>query len=636
MAFSPVNLVGGAYRDTSLPFSCQDTVNLIPEAAQIGGTRTVSKLRGAPGLKLFKTLGTGPIRGMRNVEGRLFVVSGKKLFEVSAKGDAKERGTIPGVGFVVMAHNQITMGNELLISNGSTGFVWNTRTEKLTRITDEGYPGAIAVDYIDSYLIQVEPFGRFWFHSDLADAQSYNTLDRGDSEYAPDKIVSLVVTNGEVVVLSETSIEFFANTGQATGTFQSKKIGVDVGCAGRHTVSKLDNTVFFLDNKGRVRRFNGYNPQIISTPPLEAEFNSRNMAQAFSFTYESEGHCIYYLSFPDGQTFGYDVTTNEWHRRESYGLKRWRVNELVHWQGDWIAGDFANGNLYYLDWATYTENGQPMVAERVTPVMHANQALLSAKYAEVIMDTGHGRSLLSTQVPAVMRMTPMAAGDWEPLGDGVVSVELGDAHMSLSDGYLSLGAVTIADGYSFVTLTPPSAGLINLTMSAQWLMNTYGVFIIGISSADGIQTFPNESSTPTSEYLPSVIEASARVTPDAPISISFSHGIPDAALDAQFYIQAQFIPDGGSVDPVDPVDPIKPVPLDILNDYKLMLDYSNDGGRNWSNRREKSLGKVGDYRKRLTFFGLGSFRTRVYRLRVSSNCKRDILGAVVELEGSDR
>jgi hypothetical protein len=51
MSNREVNLIGGFYKDSSLPWSAQDTVNWLPVPAQEGGTRSPMKLRGAPGLR---------------------------------------------------------------------------------------------------------------------------------------------------------------------------------------------------------------------------------------------------------------------------------------------------------------------------------------------------------------------------------------------------------------------------------------------------------------------------------------------------------------------------------------------------------------------------------------------------------
>ncbi|MFC4728802.1 hypothetical protein [Coralloluteibacterium thermophilus] len=386
--WQPVPIVGGAYSDETRPWSAQDCVNYLPVPAERPQGRSPSKLLTPPGLRLFAAVGTGPCRGARNVEGALFVVSGNTLYRVHANGSSTSLGTIPGVGPVGMSHNQITGGNELLITAGSSGYVFNTRTSTLSRITDPGYPGAVAVDYVDSYLVQVEPFGRFWFHSELADATDYNTVDRYESEASPDRIVTLRVNQSEVVVFSERTIEFFDNVGAATNTFQSKRIVIQTGIAGRDAVAAIDNSLMWLGDDGIVYRLNGYQAVRMSTHPVEQEISRCNIALAQATVWEDRGHKVWYLTFPDGLTWGYDVASGEWHRRQSYGLRRWRAVGLVRWQDRWLAGDYANGNLYEVTWDEATENGAPLVSERISGVLHGEQNRLLVAGVEFVFDTG--------------------------------------------------------------------------------------------------------------------------------------------------------------------------------------------------------------------------------------------------------
>lgn len=389
MELRPVDLLGGFYADDSKPWSVQDTVNWLPEVAEVAGTRTQMKLASPPGLREYMRLGDRPIRGLRNVEGTLFAVCGNDLHQVSTKATSTVRGQIPGVGRVQMAHNQITGGNELLLVNGqSTGYVWNTAKNTYLRITDDGYPGARAADYLDSYLLQVEPFGRFWFHSQLSNALDYNTLDRYESEASPDKIVTLVVSQFEVIVFNETTTEFFYNAGGTTGTFQNKRVLIDRGCASGDTVQNLDNSVLWLGNDGVVYRLNGYQAVPISTGPVQSAIRDNNWKQAFAFTWEDGKHKVYYLTFPDGKTWGYDVVTGVWHRRQSFGFERWRLNHVVRWNGMWIGSDFQDGRLWILDSDYPFEGGQPLVRTRVSGVSHANQSRLVANCLELVLNPG--------------------------------------------------------------------------------------------------------------------------------------------------------------------------------------------------------------------------------------------------------
>lgn len=71
-----------------------------------------------------------------------------------------------------------------------------------------------------------------------------------------------------------------------------------------------------------------------------------------------------------------------------------------------------------------------------------------------------------------------------------------------------------------------------------------------------------------------------------------------------------------------------------MTDRKVFICYSNNRGRTWSNWRERSLGEIGEYEKRVKLNRLGKFRNRIFKIRVSSPIRRDLLGAVGYITGS--
>lgn len=374
MRWQPLPIIGEAYTDDALPWSSQDLQNWIPEPAERPGTRTALKLASAPGLVEYADLGTGTtVRGTHDVEGLLLAVSGNSLFTVSPTGVPTEIGNIPGVGRVSMSHNQVTNGHEVAIFNGQSGYVYDTRTGGLVQITDDGFPGARVGAFIDGYIAGLDPQGRYWFHSELREAREYNTLDRYDAEAAPDRLVSLAVSHREVMVLGDRTGQFFRNTGATTGTFQnSNGMEIEVGVAAPFAVATLDNTVMWLGNDGLAYRLDGHSPRIISTGPIAQAMSELNRANCFCTTWEDRKHKVVYFTFPEGHTWGYDAWTDRWHRRQSYGIKRWRLNTLTRSRGQWIGGDYANGKLYRLDWDVMKEADQPLVSRLRSPVVHAD------------------------------------------------------------------------------------------------------------------------------------------------------------------------------------------------------------------------------------------------------------------------
>lgn len=370
---TPIDVIGGFYADADRDWSVQDTCNWDPVLAEQGGTRTGIKLGTPCGLTSTWDVSPDPCRLLYVAEGAFFAIHGTTLRQLVG-GVWTVRGTIPGALRCTASHNGREAGMQVRFNNGQNGggYVWDSAAQVLTKITDPGYPGSVSDGYIDHYLTGVSPDGRFWFISDLDDAMSYNTLDRMQGEASPDRMIAAQPLQFEVVAFSQTTTEFFANTGAATGTFQNKRAVIDVGCAGRFTIQQIDNTLVWLGNDGIVYRINGYQKERISTSPIEQAIAGLNWADAISYTHVDRGRVFYFLHFPDGHTWRYDCASRLWSRRESLGMPRWRVSHIVKWNGEFYAGSLFDGTIWKLDWDSVTEDGEPFVSYRRTQVVHNN------------------------------------------------------------------------------------------------------------------------------------------------------------------------------------------------------------------------------------------------------------------------
>lgn len=290
----------------------------------------------------------------------------------------------------------------------------------LEQITDDGFPGFKSVDFIGQMIVGVEPLGRYWFWSALADALSYNTLDRSQAETSPDRIVGLIASHNEVLVFGERTIEPWALAPTDTATFQLQTGSViESGCASGDTIKRLDNSVFYLTNSGQIARLNGYTPLVISTAAIESAIRDLKWSRAFAFTYEENGHAIYYITFPDGQTFGYDVRQNAWHRRESYGMSRWRVNCMEKSNGTWYAGDYSNGRIYQLDYGSVYEGCEIMPRRIRTGVLHHDTNRVKIDGFRVLSHAGTPSEIPSYSTPGRPEDEIIVTGSEVGTGDPV-------------------------------------------------------------------------------------------------------------------------------------------------------------------------------------------------------------------------
>lgn len=480
MRREPIPFIGEFYADDTRPWAQQDVCNWLPTASESPGTRTSVMLKTPPGLSPFAVLpnANDPGRGIYTAEGRLLVAVGDEVSQITPESVPILLGEVPGTSRVRFAHNQISGGNEILMVNGSSGYVYNTVTEVFARITDAGYPGAIDAVFIDGFMVQIEPARRFAFNSEPADAMNYNTLDRFTSEVSPDLLQGMAVSNNELLLLSETTGEFFYNSGAAQQPFRTKRISFQRGCAGRYTIAVLDNTVVWLGDDGMFYRLNGYTPERISTHPIEQAIRGLNWAQAFAFIWEIEGHSVCYWTFPDGFTVGYDASQPkglQWHRRASYQMDRWRVSGTAFWQNRWYASDFQYGRVWELDPEYPWEGETEFLSECTGPVIHDNQNAVLMPRFEVIMDTG---------LPAVpVRLTPLAIYGDPP--DGRRSYAYTYTFIGLggvSPYTWALESGSLPDGVTLDTNTGVISGVATTAQTAVFelrLTDSTGQFVIG-------------------------------------------------------------------------------------------------------------------------------------------------------------
>jgi hypothetical protein len=503
--FAPFPLIGGSYTDDALSWAHQDTVNYLPVVAERSGTRSPSKLAMVPGMRVFGVNGTDPHRGGRDVEGQPYVVIGTKLYRIGTDGTGTACGTIPGTGRVQMTHNQIVSGNQIFISTGSSGYVYNTYTGALTQVTDIAFPGAKSCDFIGQYIVGVEPFGRYWFHSALVDATTYNSLDEYQAETSPDRIMGLIASHNEVLIFGERTIEPWSNTPTENAAFQLQTGSViETGCASGDTICRLDNSVYFLTDKGQIAKLEGYTPRIISTYAMEGAIRGCDLSRAFAFTWEDKGHTVYYITFPDGYTWGYDVRQGEWHRRESYGLNRWRLNTLFKSNGKWYGGDYQNSKMYLLDWDYALEGCDPIERYRTSPYVHADGERVKVNALQVAMNTGGVQSVIHAGV--------------------VVSGAIGGG----LEGYAINFQYTVTKAYPGQPYTLTATGLpTGLSMSASGLvtgtMTTSGTYNITISAVDDcgtVTTYADTAVVTSTAFLATGVASAGSIATTRPLSYS--------------------------------------------------------------------------------------------------------------------
>lgn len=71
------------------------------------------------------------------------------------------------------------------------------------------------------------------------------------------------------------------------------------------------------------------------------------------------------------------------------------------------------------------------------------------------------------------------------------------------------------------------------------------------------------------------------------------------------------------------------------SEAQVMLRWSDDRGRTWSNEHWRSLGSLGQYRQRAVWSRGGTSRGRIYEWAITDSVRRTLIGATLEAEGGE-
>lgn len=376
-----VALITAAYTARSKKASAQRCMNLFPEAnPQDAPSPTTFYSR--PGYTLWSTVpGDGPVRHEYVAStGTLFAVRGQHVYRYSL-GTWTECGTMgTTAGRVLAADNGLDV---VFVDGTSTAPTVDLADFTTGTMSGDGWYGADFVYFLNGRLIFNKPGTQQFYWTGLYEL-TLDALDFASAEGSPDVINAMLVDHAELWFWGPQSLEIFYDSGDPDQPYQRVQGAFnEVGCVAPHSVNRLDNTIYWLgrDRNGgnMVFRAANYQPQRVSTHAIEQEINKYERTDdAFSWTYQLEGHTFYVLVFPTAsKTWVYDVATGLWHeegyRRDDGVLIRHRGNCHAYFQSQHLIGDFETGEIYSLSMDVHQDNGDEI--ERFKDFPHNSQGV---------------------------------------------------------------------------------------------------------------------------------------------------------------------------------------------------------------------------------------------------------------------
>jgi hypothetical protein len=348
--------------------SAQRRLNLYAEFQQ-DGDRGGLTFKSTPGLTLFGSFGAEPVRGAETVGNLMYVVHRGTLYSVNNAAVKTSLGTLTTVtGRVDMTNN----GTELMLVDGTNGYIWETVAETFTTITDGDFPDTVdTVDFQGGRFVFQQAGSGSWGISASYDGTAYDATEFATAESFPDDLVRIYVDHNEVLLFGDASTEFWGNVGALD--FPYAPIAgavVEWGLAARWSVARLNSTVAFLaknrEGQVSVMMVAGYQPQRISTDEIDYLFNKYStVSDAQAFAYRVSGHSFYQITFPTAaKSWLFDVNSGLWSELEyaSEGARH-RAEFGVEFLNKTIAFDYENGNMYTISADEFTDNGVAIVRE---------------------------------------------------------------------------------------------------------------------------------------------------------------------------------------------------------------------------------------------------------------------------------
>ena len=386
-----IPIAWGFNQTRSTAWSNMRLLNMYPESAPEGTSKTPLALFPRPGLKLFTTVGNGSIRGIHTMDGIPFIVSGTNVFTVTSSGATTDLGSIGGTDLVDMADN----GTQVAIVSEDKGFIATTAT--VTQITDVDFRIPSSVTFQDGFFIFSEKDSGLMFRSDALDGLSYNGLNIATAEYDSDDLSRVFSDRDELWAMGLNTLEFWYNDLNTAFSFTPTQGKVyEVGCLARDSVKKIDNSLLWFGSDSRggrtVWRAAAGSPVRVSTHAIEKKLDEAvSPEDAYAFTFRIEGHAFYVLTIPGFVTFCLDVSTGLWAEWQTFNKLDWNPIGFTNAFNKRLVGDQRNNKIYELDLDTFTDDGGIIAREGISqPIFSPDQSLSKHSFFRLDVESGVG------------------------------------------------------------------------------------------------------------------------------------------------------------------------------------------------------------------------------------------------------
>lgn len=406
-----IPIVGPTYTNRSLPVGSQLTRNYYIEVNQ---SNEPISLQPWPGLKSWSSAGTDANRGWGRLDNVLYTVSGNELYKVSSAGITTLIGTIPGIGRCQLQEDNA--GNLVIVNGVGKPYTYDGTT--LTQGTDTDLPNASTVAYLNSLVVYDSDTGTSF--SDLNTPLVVNSANVLAANTKPDDMLAVVTHRQQIFAFGSESIEPIYFVGSGTPQYARVNNAVqNVGTSAVHSISTNNNFIYFLDNLRQPARMSGLSIQTIGNPAIgNAIRKYADVSDCYTKCISFDNQNFVLFSFPTAnETWLFGEESGQW-TNLSYGVDgdQYLLSDYIFIYDKHLVADRRNGNIYEMDFETFTDNGDVIQRKRQTASIDSRLAGIpkgrAMTMSSLTLEIEKGVSLVSGEATLIMEYSDDGGHTW--------------------------------------------------------------------------------------------------------------------------------------------------------------------------------------------------------------------------------
>jgi hypothetical protein len=314
-----------------------------------------------PGLAHFADIGASTPRGFLEANGTVYSAFADIAVTISASGSvAPLTGPLSGTLPVTWARNNVVPVPDIVAVTENGGFSVAGGVVSAYPDGDVNQPNSVCS--LDGYFLFTYGDGTI-VASDL-NSLNINSLSNAKAESDPDGLLRGMVSGSIFYAFGPNSIEAWQDAG--TQPFPLSRAHVlNLGLIGPWAVAGgqggWSEGLYFVASDRTVRSLKGFDQAVISIGPVERALAKVADASTIrAMVYVAGELKIVSISAP-GFTWEYNVTTQQWHERMSFGAAQWRADQSVWAFGKWLVGDTKSQTLFQVHEDAQQEGPDPIV-----------------------------------------------------------------------------------------------------------------------------------------------------------------------------------------------------------------------------------------------------------------------------------